>query len=70
MDKTRTVGQKRLINREELSFWPLKKWTKAQSNRSFETTFFLSQGVSKRVDFMKSVKVIFHIKPRPFLMRM
>ena len=32
MDKTKTVGQNRLISREDLFFLALKKCTKAQSN--------------------------------------
>ena len=32
--------------------------------------FFLTQGVSKRKDLMKILKVIFHIKPKPHMMGM
>ena len=34
MDKTRTVGQKWLVNELDIHFLTLKKFTKGQSNRS------------------------------------
>ena len=68
MDKTRTVGQKWLANELDVQFLIIRECTKFQFNclilskvieytdrqTSSQKPFFLTQGVSKRVDLMKN----------------